>query len=155
MKLKLKRENLPGQGKEKAWRAPVVSESSGFSSFCGTKSARGFRIDERKSSNASGSGSNRWLYTDVVGIENLAAGLNPEVVAAIKESSERKVRLWSLEVKILINRSNVRETYYQAVSNSSWANLGYLVAAQIDGADTLHELRNPIRNARHRIDKVG
>jgi hypothetical protein len=76
-----------------------------------------------------------------VGIENLAAGLNPEVMAAIKESSERKVRLWSLEVKILINRSNVRETYYQAVSNSSWANLGYLVAAQIDGADTLHELQ--------------
>jgi len=101
----------------------------------------GFRIDERKSSNASGSGSNRWLYPDVVGIENLAAGLNPEVMAAIKESSERKVRLWSLEVKILINRSNVRETYYQAVSNSSWANLGYLVAAQIDGADTLHELQ--------------
>src|SRR5882757_4283387 len=88
----------------------------------------GFRIDERKSSNASGSGSNRWLYPDVVGIENLAAGLNPEVMAAIKESSERKVRLWSLEVKILINRSNVRETYYQAVSNSSWANLGYLAA---------------------------
>jgi hypothetical protein len=101
----------------------------------------GFRIDERRSSNASSSGSNRWLYPDVVGIENLAAGLNPEVVAAIKESSERKVRLWSLEVKILINRSNVRETYYQAVSNSSWANFGYLVAAQIDGTDTMQELR--------------
>jgi hypothetical protein len=105
------------------------------------RKVHGFRIDERKSSNASSSGSNRWLYPDVVGIENLAAGLNPEVMAAIKESSERKVRLWSLEVKILINRSNVRETYHQAVSNSSWANLGYLVAAQIDGADTLHELR--------------
>lgn len=105
------------------------------------RKVHGFRIDERRSSNASGAGSNRWLYPDVVGIENLAAGLNLEVVAAIKESSERKVRLWSLEVKILINRSNVRETYYQAVSNSSWANLGYLAAAQIDGADTMNELR--------------
>lgn len=102
---------------------------------------KGFRIDERRSSNLGSSGSNRWLYPDVVGIENLAAGLNAEVIAAIKESSDRKVRLWSLEVKILINRSNVRETYYQAVSNSSWANVGYLVASQIDGAETLNELR--------------
>jgi len=101
----------------------------------------GARIDERRSSNASGAGSNRWLYPDVVGIENLAEGLNPEVVAAIKESSERKVRLWSFEVKVLVNRSNVREAYYQAVSNSSWANFGYLVAANIEGVDTLKELR--------------
>ena len=62
------------------------------------KKILGFRIDERKSSNAGSSGSNRWLYPDVVGIENLAAGLHPEVIAAIKESSERKVKLWSLEV---------------------------------------------------------
>jgi len=93
------------------------------------------RIDERRSSNSFGAGSNRWLYPDVVGMENLAEGLNPEVVSAIKVSSERRLRLWSFEVKILINRSNVRETYYQAVSNSSWANLGYLVAASIEGVD--------------------
>jgi uncharacterized protein len=101
---------------------------------------RGFRIDEHKSSNSS-AGNNKWLYPDVVGIENLAEGLNAEVMAAIKEGGARKARLWSFEVKILINRSNVRQTYYQAVSNSSWANRGYLVAAQIEGADTLYELR--------------
>jgi hypothetical protein len=28
-----------------------------------------------------------------------------------------------------------------AVSNSSWANFGYLVAAEIEGQDTLKELR--------------
>ena len=129
----------PGQGRQTPREHELYPSLIEF--LLAERKIHGFRIDERKSSNASGSGSNRWLYPDVVGIENLAAGLNPEVMAAIKESSERKVRLWSLEVKILINRSNVRETYYQAVSNSSWANLGYLVAAQIDGADTLHELR--------------
>jgi len=30
---------------------------------------------------------------------------------------------------------------FQAVSNSSWANFGYLVAAEIGGTDTLKELR--------------
>jgi len=35
----------------------------------------------------------------------------------------------------------VRECFFQAVSNSSWANFGYLVAAEIGGQDTLKELR--------------
>lgn len=35
----------------------------------------------------------------------------------------------------------VRECFFQAVSNSSWANFGYLVAAEIGGTDTLKELR--------------
>ena len=102
---------------------------------------RGWRIDDRKSSNLSGSGGNKWLFPDVVGIENLTDGLNPEVVNAIRESRDRRIRLWSFEVKMLINRSNAREVYFQAVSNSSWANLGYLVAADIEGTDTLKELR--------------
>lgn len=48
---------------------------------------------------------------------------------------------WSFEVKLLINRSNIRESYFQSVSNSSWSNFGYLVAAEIEGPDTLKELR--------------
>lgn len=101
----------------------------------------GYRIDEKRSSNNFGSGGNKWLYPDVVGMENLTAGLHPEVISAIRESRDRRVRLWSFEVKLLINRSNARETYFQAVSNSSWANFGYLVAANFEGVDTLKELR--------------
>lgn len=102
---------------------------------------RGYRIDEKKSSNSYGSGGNKWLFPDVVGMENLSDGLHSEVVTAIRESRDRQVRLWSFEVKLLINRSNARETYFQAVSNSSWANYGYLVAANFEGAETLKELR--------------
>lgn len=101
----------------------------------------GSRIDEKRSSNNYGAGGNKWLYPDVVGMENLTDGLHPEVISAIRESRDRRVRLWSFEVKLLINRSNVRETYFQAVSNSSWANFGYLVAANFEGVDTLKELR--------------
>lgn len=101
----------------------------------------GYRIDERRSSNNYSAGGNKWLYPDVVGMENLTDGLHPEVVSAIRESRDRRVRLWSFEAKLLINRSNARETYFQAVSNSSWANFGYLVAANFEGVDTLKELR--------------
>lgn len=102
---------------------------------------RGQPIDEKKSSNKYGSGGNKWLFPDVVGMENLTDGLHPEVVTAIRESRDTRIRLWSFEVKLLINRSNARETYFQAVSNSSWANFGYLVAANFEGAETMKELR--------------
>lgn len=102
---------------------------------------RAYRVDEKKSSNKNGSGGNKWLFPDVVGMDSLTEGLNSEVVAAIRAGKERGLRLWSFEVKMLINRSNAREVYFQAISNSSWANMGYLVAAEIEGADTLKEIR--------------
>ncbi|GHD46519.1 hypothetical protein GCM10017083_15710 [Thalassobaculum fulvum] len=102
---------------------------------------KGVRIDERRSSNAYGRGGNRWLFPDVVGMEDLTRGLDSEVKLAVRESRDRRIRLWSFEVKLLVNRSNARETYFQAVSNSSWANFGYLVASRIEGSDTIKELR--------------
>ena len=44
-------------------------------------------------------------------------------------------------MKLLVNRSNVREVYFQSVSNSSWANFGYLVTAEVEGVETIKELR--------------
>lgn len=39
-----------------------------------------------------------------------------------------------------MNRSNVREVVFQTVSNSSWANLSYLVAAKLE-SKAIEELR--------------
>lgn len=103
--------------------------------------ASAYRIDEGTASNRRGPGGNKWLYPDVVAIESLTAGMNKEVVGALQHSGERRARLWSFEVKRLLNRSNVREAYFQAVSNSSWANFGYLVSAEIEGAETLREIQ--------------
>lgn len=98
------------------------------------------RIDEKKSSNTQGNKGNHWLFPDVVAMENLSNDWHDEIKSAAKLSSDRLAKLWSFEVKILINRSNVRECFFQAVSNSSWANFGYLVAKDI-GDGTLKELR--------------
>ncbi len=99
------------------------------------------RIDEKRSSNKRGPNGNRWLYPDLVGMEDLGADWHQEVRDCVKQYSDKRTKLWSFEVKLLINRSNVRECFFQSVSNSSWSNFGYLVAAEIEGQDTLKELR--------------
>lgn len=103
--------------------------------------ASAYRINEATASNKRGAGGNKWLYPDVVALESLTSGMHREVVSALQHSGERRARLWSFEVKRLLNRSNVRESYFQAVSNSSWASFGYLVAAEIEGADTIREIQ--------------
>lgn len=99
------------------------------------------RIDEKRSSNKRGPNGNRWLYPDLVAMEDLGADWHREVKDCVNQYSDKRTKLWSFEVKLLINRPNVRECFFQAVSNSSWANFGYLVAAEIEGQDTLKELR--------------
>lgn len=99
------------------------------------------RIDERRSSNKRGPQGNRWLYPDVVSFEDLTEDWTQEIKTCVSEAGGQKSRLWSFEVKLLLNRSNVRESYFQAVSNSTWANFGYLVAGEVEGTETLKELR--------------
>lgn len=99
------------------------------------------RIDEKRSSNKAGSGANEWLHPDLVGLEDLSCEWSRELRECVGVLAERRARLWSFEVKLLINRSNVRKSYFQAVSNSSWAHFGYLVAATVEGDDTMKELR--------------
>lgn len=98
------------------------------------------RIDEKRSKNKAGSGGNHWLYPDIVAMEDLSAEWEQKVKDVVEKLGSPRINLWSFEVKLNINRSNVRESFFQAVSNSSWANFGYLVASQISG-DALIELR--------------
>ena len=99
------------------------------------------RIDEKTSSNKQGHQGNKWLYPDLAGMENLIADWHTEIKGVVDEYADRKTKLWSFEVKKLLNRSNVREAFFQAVSNSSWANFGYLVASEVEGTETMKELR--------------
>lgn len=99
------------------------------------------RIDEKRSRNSRGTGGNKWLYPDLVGMKDLSSDWYREIKDCVQQHADKKTKLSSFEVKILINRSNVREVFFQAVSNSSWANFGYLVANEVTGSDTLKELR--------------
>lgn len=90
------------------------------------------RVDEKKSSNNRGPKGNEWLYPDLVALEDLASEWHDKITECASIYGDKKAKLWSFEVKKLINTSNVRASFFQAVSNSSWANFGYLVAAQIE-----------------------
>ena len=98
------------------------------------------RIDEKRSSNKRGPNGNKWLYPDIVAMEDLGSDWNQEIKNCVKEYFDKKTRLWSFEVKILINSSNVREVFFQTISNSSWANFAYLVTSEIDST-ALKEIR--------------
>jgi len=86
------------------------------------------RIDEKTSSNTRGSGANHWLHPDVVSLEVLDREWDSSLKDLVKGSGDSTIRLWSFEVKKFLTSGNVRESFFQAVSNSAWANYGYLVA---------------------------
>ncbi|RUO22609.1 HrgA protein [Aliidiomarina iranensis] len=90
------------------------------------------RIDERKSKNVHGSGGNHWLHPDIVALEALDMGWESVVKDCVRTGNQSAVRLWSFEVKKHLTKSNVRKSFFQAVSNSSWANFGYLVATGLN-----------------------
>ena len=78
------------------------------------------RINEKRSINERGPNGNKWLYPDIVGVEDLTADWNEEIKDCVKEYFDKKTKLSSYEVKTLINQSNVRQVFFQTVSNSSW-----------------------------------
>ncbi len=84
-------------------------------------------------SSKSPKGMDRWLYPDMVGVRFLHAELsNENLIAFSKKFDTLPVKLVSFELKKEISVNNCRECYFQAISNSSWANEGYLVGHHID-----------------------
>ncbi|GAA7067950.1 COG2958 family protein [Helicobacter pylori] len=87
-------------------------------------------------SSKSPKGIDRWLYPDMVGVRFLHAELsNENLIAFSKKFDTLPVKLVSFELKKEISVNNCRKCYFQAISNSSWANEGYLVGHHIDTHD--------------------
>lgn len=99
------------------------------------------RVDEKRASNKRGPNGNRWLFPDLAAMEDLGREWHADIRNCVREYGDARCRLWSFEVKLKLNRSNVREAWFQTVSNSSWSNYGFLVAAEVEDADTMKELR--------------
>jgi uncharacterized protein len=72
-----------------------------------------------------------WVHPDIVGCYFPFGDWKDEVVEASLSMGYSAVRLFSFELKKQLSFSNLREAFFQAVSNSSWANEGYLAAASI------------------------
>ena len=77
------------------------------------------------------SGYSEWIHPDMVGFYLPLDDWRPDVVEFNRLSDNNFLRLFSFEMKKSLTKANYREAYFQAVSNSSWAHEGYLVAAEI------------------------
>jgi hypothetical protein len=83
----------------------------------------------------------QWLHPDLVGMWFPFQDYVRELLD-LSGPSLAIVRFYSFEMKCSISFANLRESFFQAVSNSSWANEGYLVAADIAEDENLRrELR--------------
>jgi hypothetical protein len=101
---------------------------------------RSKRINEKKSRNSKGAGGNKWLHPDLVGLKIKDEKFSRDVKECLNNFSYNRVEMLSYEVKKTVSLGDVRESFFQAVSNSSWANVGYLVATEIKCERTFEEL---------------
>jgi hypothetical protein len=83
------------------------------------------------------SGYSEWSHPDIVGFSIPLEDWQPDVIAFNDLVDRNALTLFSFEVKRQLTKGTYREAYFQAVSNSSWAHQGYLVAAEIDEDDDL------------------
>ncbi len=70
-----------------------------------------------------------WVHPDVIGVHY--PEWRDELLNLSQTMGAITLKLYSFEIKKELSFSNLREAFFQAVSNSSWAHEGYLVAADI------------------------
>lgn len=82
-----------------------------------------------------------WVHPDIVGCNFPIGDWSPEVLNLSSAVGNNSIKIISFELKRDLNLGKLRENFFQTVSNSSWANESYLVAAEIsNNEDFLNEL---------------
>lgn len=76
---------------------------------------------------------NEWVHPDIVAVDFKFESLSKETLNVLNQVAEPNIYLYSFELKKgNLEFLNLREYYFQAVSNSSWANEGYLVVESLE-----------------------
>lgn len=107
-----------------------LDEDPNFKLLCKT-----IRHNECKKSTA---GECKWNYPDIVGVYFPYNkyfpynGYKEETLKFLHHTGQKRHKLFSFELKKELSLSNLKESYFQAVSNSTWANEGYLVVFGIE-----------------------
>lgn len=104
-----------------------VANDERFNLYCKT-------INANRSKNTN-KGLNEWIHPDIVGIHFPFEDFDKNTLNLLQNLSNPNYKIYSFELKKFINNANLKECYFQAVSNSSWANEGYLVAYEIKDDD--------------------
>lgn len=88
-------------------------------------------IDEKRSTKGGYTNADKWTHPDMVGVYFPYRDYDKRTIKLIDTLRQNPYTVFSFELKKELRPSELREKYFQAVSNSSWANEGYLVAAEI------------------------
>ncbi|UOS27017.1 HTH domain-containing protein [Helicobacter pylori] len=81
----------------------------------------------------------KWNYPDIVGVYFPYNkyfpynGYEEETLKFLHHTGQKRHKLFSFELKKDLSLSVLKKSYFQAVSNSTWANEGYLVVFGIEG----------------------
>ena len=88
----------------------------------------------------------KWVHPDIVGVQ-FEEFQNDATLSLLKATEPKEtVHIYSYELKRKIDSDyQLKQFYFQALSNSSWANFGYLVAFEI--ADGLEDEMERLNNA--------
>jgi hypothetical protein len=81
---------------------------------------------------------NEWVHPDIIGFYIPIDDWNEHLLEFNAISQSKSITLYSFEIKKKIDKSNYRASFFQAVSNSSWANEGYLVTVDLKQDDDLY-----------------
>ncbi|PUD81428.1 HTH domain-containing protein [Helicobacter pylori] len=104
-----------------------LSEDPNFKLLCKT-------IRHEKCKKGEG-GECKWNYPDIVGVYFPYNKYKEETLKFLHHTGQKRHKLFSFELKKELSLSNLKESYFQAVSNSTWANEGYLVVFGIEDKD--------------------
>ena len=113
-----------------------------FLDYCkGQMGIEAMRLDENKSQKNRGKGTNEWKHPDIIGYKDLVKDFEHNTKLFMADCPCEKFDLYSFEIKDQeVTNSNLKEWFFQTVSNSSWANYSYLVAEGIKNTEVLQEL---------------
>ncbi len=80
----------------------------------------------------------KWIHPDMIGVEflKLKSNVNKRFMKVVNKVNTFKLTSYEIKKEIKTDY-DLKKYYFQAVSNSSWANYGYLVAFEIN--DNLKE----------------
>ena len=103
-----------------------------FCSYLRTRNIYAKTIYHEKSS-TKGDNAQKWVHPDIVGVQ-FEEFKNDSTLSLLKATEPKEsIHLYSYELKRKIESDyQLKQYYFQALSNSSWANYGYLVAFEIN-----------------------
>ena len=116
-----------------------------FCSFLRTRNIYAKTIFHEKSSSKADN-TQKWVHPDIIGVQ--FEEFKQDATLSLLKATEPKatVHIYSYELKKKIDTDDqLKKCYFQALSNSSWANYGYLVAFEIK--EDLFEEMERLNNA--------